>query len=394
MEHYQYLIIGGGMTADSAVRGIRQLDASERIGIISNEMDPPYDRPPLTKGLWFGKPLDSIWRKTEKERVSLHLGCQIISIDPQQHIVYDQKGEAYGYQKLLLAVGGTPRTLNCPDEGVIYFRNLQHYRQLRSLYDKGNHFVVIGSGFIGTEIAAALAMNGKKVTMVFKEPCIGSTKYPRGFSDFLNAFFIEKGILLIPEETISSVTREKDQSIIKTSSGKIIHADGVIAGLGILPNIDLGGLIGIKIEDGFVVDSYLQTSHQDIYAAGDVANFYSPHLDKRLRIEHEDGANTMGYAAGRNMAGAHQPYTHLPFFYSDIFELGYEAIGEIGKDMEIIEDWSNQYREGALYYLRDGRLRGAMFWGIWNQIDMARELIASKEQMNADALMDKFKFPH
>lgn len=371
------------MTADSALHGIRELDSSGRIGILSNENDSPYDRPPLTKGLWFGKTEDSIRRKTEKEYVSLHLGCNVVSIDPEKHTVFDQKGNSYSYEKLLLATGVRPKELECPNEDVIYFRTLQDYHHLRSLYEQGEHFIVIGSGYIGTEIAAALTLNGKTVTMIFRAPSIGSKKYPKAFSQFLNAFYTEKGVLLVPEQTILSVGSENGKYAVKTSTGETYYADGVIAGLGTLPNIELAQSIGLKIDNGIVVDNYLQTSHPDIYAAGDVANFYNPYLDKRMRMEHEDGANTMGKSAGRNMAGAQEPYSHLPFFYSDLFELGYEAVGEIQSDMEIIEDWSDLHRQGALYYLKESTLRGAMFWGIWNQIDHARQLIASKKKMSA-----------
>lgn len=379
MREYTYLIIGGGMTADAAVKGIRELDMSGSIGIISQEEFSPYDRPPLTKGLWFGKSVDTIWRKTELAHVSLHLKKRVASIDPQQHLVLDTSQETYRYQKLLIATGGTPKRLGCPDEGVIYYRTLNDYYHLRKLYDLGNDFVVIGSGYIGTEIAAALTMNGKNVTLIMKEPAIGVKKYPKKMASFLNAFFTEKGVRLICEQRVISVKKEKDKQIVKTDKGESFTADGVIAGLGITPNIELAQSINAKIDNGIVCDRYLKTNVADIWAAGDVANFYSPHLEKRLRIEHEDTANSMGKAAGRNMAGAKEEYSYLPFFYSDLFELGYEAIGEISSDLEIIEDWIEPYRHGALYYLKDQVLRGAMFWNLWNQIDKARDLIGAKQ---------------
>lgn len=389
VEQYNYLIIGGGMTADAAARGIREIDVSGRIGIISQEEYPPYDRPPLTKGLWFGKPLNSIWRKTEQENVSLHLEKEIVSINPKTHTVTDHVGNTYWYNKLLLATGGEPKRLDCPDEGVLYFRTLSDYYQLRSLYDQGSDFVVIGAGYIGTEIAAALAMNGKKVTMIFNQPGIMEKKLPKNFSKFLNAYYTEKGVLLVPEQTITSVKKEKDKYAVQTSGGDIFYADGVIAGLGITPRTKLATTLNLRVENGIVVDQYLQTSNPDIYSAGDVANFYNPLLERRLRIEHEDAANTMGKAVGRNMAGAQEPYHYLPYFYSDLFEVGYEAIGELRSDMEIVEDWHELYRQGVIYYLKDKKLRGAMLWGIWNQIDTIRQMIDSKETFSADSLVGK-----
>lgn len=375
------------MTADAAVRGIRELDMSGRIGIISREEYPPYNRPPLTKGLWFGKPLESIWRKTEQENVSLHLGKNVVSINPETHTVQDSDGSVYWYQQLLLATGGAPKRLMVPDEGVLYFRTLQDYYLLRDLYDRYEDFVIIGSGYIGTELSAALSMNGKKTTLIFKEPSIGSQKLPHDFSLFLNAYFTEKNVQLVPNQNVVSVSKEDGKYLVKTSAGDQFYADGVIAGLGIEPSIELASQAGLQLENGILVDHYLNTSEPSIWAAGDVANFYCPLLDKRLRVEHEDAANSMGKTAGRNMVGAKEQYNHLPHFYSDLFELGYEAIGEIDSNLEMIEDWHELYRQGIIYYLKDGKLRGAMLWGIWNHLNTIRDLIASKKSYTPDALV-------
>jgi NADPH-dependent 2,4-dienoyl-CoA reductase/sulfur reductase-like enzyme len=155
-----------------------------------------------------------------------------------------------------------------------------------------------------------------------------------------------------------------------------IVADGVVAGIGIQPNVELAQAAGLEVENGIRVHASLRTSHPDIYAAGDVANFYNPTLDKRLRVEHEDNANTMGRLAGQAMAGRTVTYDHLPFFYSDLFELGYEAVGEVGSRLETVADWKQPYREGVVYYLRDGRVRGVLLWNVWEQVGAARKLIA------------------
>lgn len=391
MEEYTYLIVGGGMTADAAARGIREIDSSGRIGIIGEEKYPPYDRPPLTKGLWIGKQENEIWRKTELQNVTFHLGRKVIKVDPEKHQVSDNQGGIYQYQKLLLATGGKPRRLECLDEGVLYYRTLDDYHKLRSLYEIGRDFIVIGSGYIGTEIAASLAMNGKKVTMIFRESAIGSRKLPRDFSHFLNTYFQEKGVHLVNEQTVVSIEKKEERYIVQTSAGKSYEADGIIAGLGIDPEIELAKSAGLKIDNGILVSRTLQTSHPDIFSAGDVANFYNPHLEKRVRIEHENTANTMGRTAGRNMAGAGEEYTYLPYFYSDLFDLGYEAVGELNFSMEIVEDWHELYRKGVIYYLHEGRVRGAMLWSIWNQVDRIREMIAAREKVSADALIGQVK---
>jgi 3-phenylpropionate/trans-cinnamate dioxygenase ferredoxin reductase component len=385
MNEYDYLIIGGGMTADAAVQGIRELDVSGRIGIIGQEEHPPYDRPPLTKGLWYGKSLESIWRKTDQESVVLYLGRSATQIHVDKKSVLDDQGNEYRYQKLLLATGGIPKKLGSPDEGVIYFRTLNDYYQLKELYNQKNDFLIIGAGFIGTELASALAMNGKNVTLIFKDSQIGSKLFPKKFAAFLSAYFTEKEVQLVPNDSVVAVTKENDKFRVTTAKGGVFIVDGVIAGIGIEPNIKLAESIHLSIDNGITVDQYLQTSLSDIWAAGDVANFYSPHLESRVRIEHEDTANSMGKLAGRNMAGAKESYTYLPYFYSDLFEIGYEAIGELSADMETLEEWQELYRQGVIYYLREGKLRGALFVNIWDQIPKAREIIASKEPFSIKA---------
>ena len=378
MIEYPYLIIGGGMTAAAAVQGIRQIDLSSRIGIISDESNPPYNRPPLSKALWKDEPIEKIWRMTAPENVEIHLPRTVKSIDTGNKHVVDDKGFVYRYDKLLLATGGRVRKLPLSVEGIIYFRTLDDYQRLRFLTETGKEFVVIGGGFIGSEIAAALAMNHKSVTMIFPDESIGARVYPPALSRFLNTFYQSKGIKLYPHENIADIEKRGSQYIVKTAGGNELKADGIVAGIGIQPNQELAASAGLDVGNGILVDEFLRTNNPDIYAAGDVANFFNPALGKRMRVEHEDNANTMGEIAGRNMTGGKTAYHHLPFFYSDLFDLGYEAVGELDARFEIVEDWKEENREGVVYYLNEGRVRGVLLWNTWGQIETASTLIAEK----------------
>lgn len=380
MASYAYLIVGGGMTADAAVQGIREVNPSGSIGLFSSETHPPYDRPPLSKKLWTGKPLESIWRKTAGQGVVLHLGRTIRRVDPQKKRVIDDQGTEYGYEKLLLATGGTPRRLPFGGEQIIYYRNVDDYQHLRSLTAAGQDFAVIGGGFIGSEIAAALAMNGKHVTMAFPDAGIGVRAFPPDLVSFLNDFYRQKGVEILSGQVAHGLEMRGNRAILKIRDARgqrerEVAADAVVAGIGIQPNVELAQAAGLEVDNGIRVDMSLRTSHPDIYAAGDVANFHSPALDKRLRVEHEDNANTMGRMAGQAMAGRRVDYDHLPSFYSDLFELGYEAVGEIDARLETVADWKEPFREGVVYYLRDGRVRGVLLWNVWEQVDAARKLI-------------------
>jgi NADPH-dependent 2,4-dienoyl-CoA reductase/sulfur reductase-like enzyme len=375
MKNYQYLIIGGGMTAAAAVDGIREVDPAGSIGVISMEPDPPYNRPPLSKGLWKGDPMDGIWRKPKGRVPEFHLSHQIKEIAPKERRATDSKGNGFTYEKLLLATGGTPRRLPFEDDQIIYFRTLADYRRLRALTEKGERFAIIGGGFIGTEIAAALAMNGKKVTMIFPGHEIGDRMFPRELARYVSGVYKAKGVELSGGEKVVASEGRGNQRTLKTTSGKTIRVDAVVAGIGIEPDIALGQSIGLRTDNGIIVDEFLRTSEAGIFAAGDVAVFYNPALQKRMRVEHEDNANTMGRAAGRNMAGMTEPYNHLPFFYSDLFELGYEAVGEVDSRLETFADWKRPNEEGVVYYLKDARVRGVLLWNVWGQVEAARQLI-------------------
>ena len=386
MPHYKYLIIGGGMTAASAVDGIRQVDPDGSIGILTAEQHLPYDRPPLTKGLWKGRPLEKIFRKPDQKGAEVHTGREAVSLDPQTRRVGDQEGQEYTYEKLLLATGGSPRRLPFGGDRILYYRTLDDYQHLRKQAEMGMQFAIIGGGFIGSEIAAALQMQGQKVSMVFPEVGIGARLFPADLAEFINGYYREKGVEVLAGELVDGLDQQGGKLALHTKSGREVRADQIVAGIGIIPNTALAENAGIEVANGIVVDEYLRTDQPDIFAAGDVASFYSPILDQRMLVEHEDNANTMGRAAGRNMAGEETPYHHLPYFYSDMFELGYEAVGDLNPALETFADWQEPYRKGVIYYLEDGRVRGVILWDVWDQVETARNLIAEPGPFEAKDL--------
>ncbi len=376
MKHFKYLIIGGGLAGDGATQGIRELDQDGSIGLIGMEPDPPYMRPNLSKGLWKGRPLEKIWRQTKERGTQLYLNRKATQLDPKKQLVRDSEGDEYTYDKLLVATGGTPNHLPFGNGNVVYFRYFQDYQHLRRLTEQGDRFVVIGGSFIGSELAAALTIVGKKVSMVFPEAAISESIFPRDLAHFLNDYYREKGVEVLAGETAASIQKEGKRITVRTGSGRTLEAEGVVAGIGIHPNVDLAKEAGLRVNNGIVVDEHLETSIPGIYAAGDAANFFHSALEKRTRVEHEDNAVQMGRVAGRNMAGKNEEYTHIPMFYSDLFDLGYEAVGEMSSKMKTVEDWQEEpFKKGVVYYMDDARVRGVLLWNVWEKVDEARALL-------------------
>lgn len=377
MTHYNYLITGGGMAASAAVSGLREHDKTGSIGIIAAEHEPPYDRPPLSKQLWIGrKTLEAIYHELPAD-VAVHNGRKAQQLDPQQKQVLDDRGHRFTYDKLLLATGSTPRHLPFGQDSIIYYRTVNDYQRLRRLSDSHERFAVIGGGFIGSEIAAALAMQGKQVTLIFPDEGISNRIFPADLSLFLNDYYRQKGVEVLTGTTVTDVTGSGTDLTVTLDNGRSLNVHGVVAGIGVTPNTALAEAAGLEVDNGIRVNEQLQTSDPHIYAAGDVANYPDALLGTRRRVEHEDAANSMGKTAGRIMARANVAYDYSPMFYSDLFDLGYEAIGELDARLETVSDWHDKFRKGIIYYLGNGRVRGVLLWNVWDKVDAARKLIAS-----------------
>jgi NADPH-dependent 2,4-dienoyl-CoA reductase/sulfur reductase-like enzyme len=386
MRESRYLIVGGGMTGHAAAAALREAEPGSTIALLGDDPERPYARPPLSKGLWLGKAEESVWLP-DVPGLELRTGRRAVALDPIRREVKDDQGEVHRYEKLLLATGGAPRRLppGAGEDRIVYFRTLADFRRLRD--EPGRRVVVIGGGFIGSEIAASLAATGRQVTMVFPEAGIGARAYPADLSAAVTRYFREKGVTVLDGENVAGVERRGDETVVRTGGGEALVADVVVAGLGIRPNTSLAEAAGLTCSDGIVVDAFLETSAEGVFAAGDVARFPCGPLGGPVRVEHEDAALTMGRAAGRNMAGARESYDHLPFFYSDLFDLGYEAVGRLDARLDTVASWATPFREGVVYYLDErDRVLGVLLWGTFGKVDAARALIARSTPVRRDGL--------
>jgi len=389
--HYSdYLIIGGGLAGSSAVEGIRVLDSAGSISIIGAENAYPYDRPPLSKKLWSGKKhVEDIFLHEEafyrKNGVELIIGSRTAAINAADKFVTDAAGERHYFAKLLLATGAVPRTLDIPGgnlDGIFYYRTLDDYTRLRQRTSESRSAAVVGGGFIGSEIAAALRINNIDVTMIYPSRYMCDRVFPEDLGRAIERSYESRGIHILKDQGPAAIERSGSGYIIHTSAGQSVASDLVIAGIGVKPAVELAESAGLDTGDGIIVNEYLQTSHPDIYAAGDNARFPYQALERQMRLEHWDSALNQGRHAGGNMAGAHEPFTYMPYFFSDLFEFGYEAVGEISSQMAIVADWQKPYDTGVLYYIRNGIVRGAMMCNLWNRVEEARGLIRRKAGAN------------
>jgi len=227
--------------------------------------------------------------------------------------------------------------------------------------------------------------------MVFLEEAISARVFPRDLANFLTDYYREKGVEVVPDDSVDEIQKEGEHFIVKTKNGRSFEVDGVVAGIGIRPDVKLAKDAGLAVDDGIIVNERLETSAADIYAAGDVANFYHYALEQRTRVEHEDNAVQMGKVAGRNMAGGSVVYDYTPMFYSDLFDLGYEAVGKLDSELEIVEDWQEPFKKGTVYYLKNNQVRGVLLWNVWEKVDEARALMKEGGPFKVEDLKGRIK---
>jgi 3-phenylpropionate/trans-cinnamate dioxygenase ferredoxin reductase subunit len=384
MTHdYDYLIIGGGMVADTAAKGIRERDPDGTIGIVGEESTAPFPRPALSKKLWTDAEFsedDAALHTVDETGATLHLGARADTLDRETKTVTTSTGDSYGYGRLLLATGGHPRQIPAlpPSDRVIYFRTLEHYHRLRGAVGAHPHVAVVGGGYVGTEIAAALVQNGCQVTLVHPEEVLGSRSFPDAIAQEIQSMFVDAGVTVHGGAKVEGGSASPTGGVrLDLSDGTTLMADYAVIGLGIEPAGTLARRAGLETsaDGGIVVDEHLTTADPSVLAAGDVAE-YPDHILGRQRVEHVDNANEMGAAAGRILAGSDETYDHTPFFYSDLFDAWYEAVGTLDASLEtVVVEKDDGGR--VVYYLSDDEVVGVLLWKVADGVDPAREVLAA-----------------
>ncbi|MCX2524579.1 NAD(P)/FAD-dependent oxidoreductase [Larsenimonas rhizosphaerae] len=375
-----YLIIGGGMVAATTVKAIRERDTHGSIVMLTEEPQGPIARPALSKKLWTDPDFtqEDIWLLSDDDNVALHTRTVATALDRQSRTVTTQEGETFAYRTLLLATGGMPNTLPglSASPEVLYFRSLNDYQTLREHAAAKKSMVVVGGGYIGFELAAALVQQECKVTLITPDDTLGAALFPSEFASHFEGTFTRHGVTVMTGCEVTEGTQDDGGVTVTLDNGETVHAEVLAAGLGISPNTQLAEQAGLEVEDGIVVDEHLTTSDPHILAAGDVASYPDKRMG-RQRVEHVDNANMMGPVAGHNMTGSTERYTHTPYFYSNVFDIKFQAVGLADSRLDVIEDWKTPMQEGALYYLEGDQLKGVMLINLEDRLDQARALLES-----------------
>jgi 3-phenylpropionate/trans-cinnamate dioxygenase ferredoxin reductase component len=394
-----FVIVGGGLAGAKAAETLRDEGFDGGVVLFGAEPERPYERPPLSKGYLNGNDeRESVFVHPEQwyaERdVDLRTGVAVDAIDPAGHTVtFD--GGTLTYDKLLLATGASARLIDIPGvdlDGVFFLRTLADSERLRSALGGGRRVVVVGAGWIGLETAAAAAQVGGSVTVI--EPQSVALLSALGselgglFTDLHQAHGVQFRFGETAEEIHGDAARRVGSVV--TSGGAVLPADVVIIGVGAVPNDGLASAAGLEVSNGVLADATLRTSDPDIYAAGDVANWYNPLLRRRVRVEHWGNALAGGPAAARSMLGKDVTYDPVPYFYSDQYDLGMECAGlpSPGSYDQVVYRGNRDNMEFIAFWLAGGRLIAGMNVNVWDVTDDIQALIRSGRELNIPRLTD------
>ncbi|WP_219616245.1 NAD(P)/FAD-dependent oxidoreductase [Acidithiobacillus ferriphilus] len=390
-DYFDYLLVGAGPAAAAAAVAIRSKDMVGRILMLGAETETPYQRPPLSKGLWLGKdkeanlPLMSNADWTAL-KVDIVLGDPVTNLDPQQRTLSTSAGKTYHYHKSLLAMGGRPRQLTVPvtiQDRVFTLRTLADYRRLRTQAAEGGKVVVIGGGFLGAELAVALSQQqGLDVHYAVSGDGPLAQILPPVLLEKVSARYRAAGVQLETQKTLQEIRAEGGRLVVRFEDGHALNCDWVVYGIGMEPNRALADIADLKMAlGGIAVDAQMRSSDPHIWAAGDLATYPDPVWGTPVRLEHWDNAEATGHAAGLAMAGETTSFAHQSLFYSDIYEFGFEAVGICRSSMECRTALSPDGAQAVIYYLQDRRVRGVLLWNVWKKADAARALIAARTEV-------------
>ncbi len=377
-----FVIVGGGLAGARAAEALRSEGFEGRVVLFGDEPMRPYERPPLSKDLLRGESdfdAAAVHEVSfyEQHAIELRTGTKVAAIEPSASAVVTSAEERIRFDALLLATGSAPRRLEVPGaelEGIRYLRTLADAETLRPELSPGRRVAVIGSGWIGAEVAACAQQLGASVALIGRT----GTPLEHVLGPEVGAVYRDlhasHGVELHMHSEVATIVGSERVDAVQLTDGSTIEADLVVAGLGATPRIELASMAELAIDDGVIVDRFLRAGSSNIYAAGDIANV--PYPDgKRIRLEHWSAALHQGPVAARNMLGAEEPYTEQPYFFSDQWDLGMEYRGHATGWDRVAFRGDPASNEFLAFWLKDSRVLAGMNANIWDQGDQIAALV-------------------
>ena len=368
MTSSKCIVLGGGMVAGYAAKELVSHGlGSWQLLIISADDALPYERPPLSKGFLSGKENEagilintSDWYR--QQGIDFRLQTVIETVDLQKKQLRSASGETFEFETLLIATGARARKLDCPGSGlpnVFYLRSLDDSRKIRASAEDCKRAVVLGGGFIGMEVAAVLAQKNIETTLILKEDRVWSRVFTAPMSDFFEHYYTSRGVQLLKRESVVRFEGKNQVSAAVLSSGRTIPCGMIVAGVGASPVSELFTNSGLAVENGVVVNEYLETNQPGIFAAGDVANYIDIIFEKRRRVEHWDNAVSQGQHWASLLGSERKPFVHVPYFFSDVFDISYELWGDSEGATHIVARGDLNSPSFSVWWLKQGHLVSA-----------------------------------
>ena len=386
-QDFDFLIVGGGLAAASAVDGIRDVNSAASIALITDESEPPYQRPPLSKeflqypdvprSLLYVKPEG--WY-SEQEAVELVTRQKALVLDAAAMTVTTARGNVFRAPRILLATGGRARRLDIPGhglEGIFTLRTVEDAEAIREAAADGTRAVLIGAGFVGMELAASLTAYDVTSTVVEAVERVWARVLPRDLSVWIQGLFEGRGVEFRMGANVEQfVGRDRAEAVVV--DGGEIACDLVVVGIGMDPCDGIASDAGLAVADGVHVDTFGETSHPHIYAAGDVARFPDPVFGGHTRVEHWEHAREHGRRVGRNMAGDREPYDLLSHFFSRVFDLSLDAVGRPALAEETVLWGTPGDGSSAALGMSEGRVCGIVLLDARAEVEAARTLVRAR----------------
>jgi NADPH-dependent 2,4-dienoyl-CoA reductase/sulfur reductase-like enzyme len=401
MGECRFAILGGGMVAGYAAKELVALGLKPgELAILSADTSLPYERPPLSKGFLAGKDAEDTIRISpedfyRKHGIEVQLGCEISGIDVKRKRLILKSGAEFGFDKLIVATGAHPRTLGIPGanlRNIYYLRSVDDSKAIRRAAEAVRRALVIGSGFIAMEVVSVLAQKNIEVTMILNEDRIWKRFFSPQMSSFFESYYAARDVRFVKSATVTELRGAGAVNCAVLASGRAIACEMVVVGIGVVPSTDMLVNSGIEVGDGVTVNEYLETNQPDVYAAGDVANYQDVLFGKCRRVEHWDNAVSQGQYCARALMGERTPFKHVPYFFSDVFDLSYEYWGDSSDAEHTIHRGDLSGKSFSVWWLREKRIVAAFTMNRPDEErDTAPKWIENQQQVSAAKLEDPSK---